>query len=91
MFNWRVFVWVDWVLGRASVSIFVCGGVLGFPISKLLVRGYALSDDIVCIGVVWRCSFINRLVCFGPFETFVNLHLLPMNWFSYYIWVVSAL
>ena len=70
---------------------YLCGGVLGFPISKLLVRGYALSDDIVCIGVVWRCLFINRLVCFGPFETFVNLHLLPMNWFSYYIWVVSAL
>ena len=25
-------VGVDWVLGRALVSIFVCGGVLGFSI-----------------------------------------------------------
>ena len=34
-------VGVNWVSGRALVSIFVCGGVLGFPISKLLVLGCA--------------------------------------------------
>ena len=31
---------VNWVSGRALIFI-LCGGVLGFAISKLLVRGYA--------------------------------------------------
>ena len=37
-----------------------------------------------------RCLFIDRLVCFGPFETFATLHLLPMNYFDYFTRVVHV-
>ena len=37
-------VGVDWVLGRALVSIFVCGGVLGFPISLSCWLGVMLCQ-----------------------------------------------
>ena len=39
-------VGVDWVSGRALVSIFVCGGVLGFPISLSCWFGVMLCKMI---------------------------------------------
>ena len=38
-----------------------------------------------------RCSFIDRLVCFGPFETFANLRLFPMRYFIYFTRVVYVI
>ena len=38
-----------------------------------------------------RCSFIDRLVCFGPFETFANLRLPPMSDFIYFTRVVYVI
>ena len=38
-----------------------------------------------------RCLFSDRLVCFGPFETFATLHLLPMNYFDYFTRVVYVI
>ena len=39
-------VGVDWVSGRALVSMFVCGGVLGFPISSSCWFGVMLNKLI---------------------------------------------